>query len=129
MDYAGLIYCPCDAPIAPLRFVFAGTEFRLDGADLLAPGPEPACLLQIQATGVGWVLGDPFFRKFAVYFDFGRGRVGFAHGPATQSAVLDGPKLTAVHAWPLGLLVGGLALWRRRKPTEVAEPMEPDPTE
>jgi hypothetical protein len=82
VDTTGLVFCECSTPITTLRIFVAGQTFRLTGDDLLLPsGDAGLCAVAVAPGGATWILGDVFFRKFAVFFDFAGMRVGFRQAP------------------------------------------------
>jgi cathepsin D len=73
----------CDRPFFDLEFQADGEVYHLTKEDLvksIETSIGNLCILKLQA-GIdldGWVLGDPFFTKYYVAFDFVHKRVGFA---------------------------------------------------
>ena len=73
----------CDRPFFDLEFRADGVVYHLTKEDLIKTietGMGSLCTIRLQA-GLeldGWVLGDPFFSKYYIAFDFGQKRVGFA---------------------------------------------------
>lgn len=73
----------CDQPFFDLEFQADGVIYHLTKEDLLnrvETSMGNVCILRLQG-GHGldaWVLGDPFFAKYYVAFDFVKKRVGFA---------------------------------------------------
>jgi cathepsin D len=73
----------CDRPFFDLEFQADGEVYHLTKEDLvknIETSIGNLCILKLQA-GIdldGWVLGDPFFTKYYVAFDFVQKRVGFA---------------------------------------------------
>ena len=81
-NFAGEYFVDCDADLPTMVVTIAGTDFTLEGSDLvLNSGGE--CLLMIMGmdltgTGVDWILGDVFMRKYYTIFDYSAKTIGIA---------------------------------------------------
>mmetsp|Transcript_28689 Transcript_28689/g.33878 ORF Transcript_28689/g.33878 Transcript_28689/m.33878 type:complete len:394 (-) Transcript_28689:197-1378(-) len=81
-NFEGEYFVDCDATLPTLTFTINGIDYPLEGSDLvLNSGGE--CLLMIMSidltgTGVDWILGDVFMRKYYSIFDYTNQQVGFA---------------------------------------------------
>mmetsp|Transcript_12549 Transcript_12549/g.21224 ORF Transcript_12549/g.21224 Transcript_12549/m.21224 type:complete len:350 (-) Transcript_12549:63-1112(-) len=81
-NFAGEYFVDCDADLPTMVVNLNGIAYPLEGKDLiLESGGE--CLLLIMGldltgTGVDWILGDVFMRKYYSVFDYTNKRVGFA---------------------------------------------------
>lgn len=81
-NFAGEYFVDCDAALPTMDVTIAGVDFPLAGADLvLNSGGE--CLLMIMGmdlagTGVDWILGDVFMRKYYTIFDYSNQKIGMA---------------------------------------------------
>jgi hypothetical protein len=81
-NFAGEYFVDCDAELPTMVIYINGLPYQIDGADLiLESGGE--CLLLIMGldltgTGVDWILGDVFMRKYYSVFDYANQQVGFA---------------------------------------------------
>jgi hypothetical protein len=88
VNFAGEYFVDCDAALPTMVINIAGAPYPLEGSDLiLESGGE--CLLMIMGldltgTGVDWILGDVFMRKYYSVFDFKNQRIGLA--PADHSS-------------------------------------------
>lgn len=82
----------CDRPFFDLEFQADGAVYHLTKEDLIKTietNKGDVCIIRLQA-GLeldGWVLGDPFFTKYYIAFDFVRKRVGFALSEENSSDV------------------------------------------
>lgn len=82
----------CDRPFFDLEFRADGEVYHLTKKDLIKTietSMGDICTLRLQA-GLeldGWVLGDPFFSKYYIAFDFVKKRVGFALSEESSSDV------------------------------------------
>lgn len=94
-------YVRCDLveELPPLSFALGKRNFDIQGWDLVIQQVDEAleevCILGLQPvpTKLGkrlWILGDVFFRKYYVQFDWGQRRLGFAR------AKTRGRRLTTV---------------------------------
>lgn len=81
-NFAGEYFVDCDADLPDMVVTISGVDFTLVGSDLvLNSGGE--CLLMIMGldltgTGVDWILGDVFMRKYYTIFDYTNQKVGIA---------------------------------------------------
>ncbi len=82
----------CDRPFFDLEFRADEAVYHLTKEDLIKSietNLGNVCIIRLQA-GLdldGWVLGDPFFLKYYIAFDFVRKRVGFALSEENSSDV------------------------------------------
>jgi hypothetical protein len=81
-NFEGEYFVDCNQDFPELVVNINGVAYPLEGSDLiLESGGE--CLLMIMSidltgTGVDWILGDVFMRKYYSVFDYNNQRVGFA---------------------------------------------------
>jgi hypothetical protein len=81
-NFEGEYFVDCDATLPELVVNINGIAYPLAGSDLvLNSGGE--CLLMIMSidltgTGVDWILGDVFMRKYYSIFDYTNQRIGLA---------------------------------------------------
>ena len=96
-NFAGEYFVDCDADLPDMVVTISGVDFTLVGSDLvLNSGGE--CLLMIMGldltgTGVDWILGDVFMRKYYTIFDYTNQKVGIATAVHNERA---NPKFTEV---------------------------------
>mmetsp|Transcript_18395 Transcript_18395/g.41974 ORF Transcript_18395/g.41974 Transcript_18395/m.41974 type:complete len:427 (-) Transcript_18395:296-1576(-) len=79
----GELFVDCGATFPTLTFSINGTDYPLGGADYVLDAGNGQCMLlvmslDLEGTGVDWILGDVFMRKYYTTFDYGNERVGFA---------------------------------------------------
>eukprot|EP00977_Amphora_coffeiformis_P025231 scaffold18778_cov154-Amphora_coffeaeformis.AAC.4 len=89
----------CSRPIADLEFIIDAVSYTLGKQDMLEQIQGDTCILRIQGIAtkgpISFILGDPFFNKYYLVFDFGNTEIGIAQtvrdnqNPCEADAYLD----------------------------------------
>jgi len=81
-NFEGEYFVDCDAALPDLVLSIGGADYTLTGADYVLNSGGQCLLLMmsidLDGTGIDWILGDVFMRKFYSAFDYANERVGFA---------------------------------------------------